>query len=44
MSWCRLIVLAGILFALSACGVRGNLDPPPANDQKTTSSLLDKII
>jgi predicted small lipoprotein YifL len=44
MSWCRLIVLAGILFALSACGVRGDLDPPPGDEQKTKSSILDKII
>jgi predicted small lipoprotein YifL len=44
MSWCRLMVLVGILFALSACGVRGDLDPPPGNDQKTKSSILEKII
>ena len=44
MSWYRLIVLAGILFALSACGVRGDLDPPPSDDQTTKSSILDKII
>ncbi|MGH6874274.1 MAG: LPS translocon maturation chaperone LptM, partial [Aestuariivirgaceae bacterium] len=35
MSWCRLIVLAGILFTLGACGVRGDLDPPPDGDQKS---------
>ena len=44
MSWCRLIVLAGILFALGACGVRGDLDPPPSGDQKSQSFILDKII
>jgi predicted small lipoprotein YifL len=44
MSWCRLIVFAGILFALSACGVRGDLDPPPSGDQNSKSFILDKII
>jgi predicted small lipoprotein YifL len=44
MSWYRLIILAGLLFALSACGVRGDLDPPPGDAQKSKSSILDKII
>jgi hypothetical protein len=45
MSWCRLIVLAGILFALPACGVRGDLDPPPGGEQTSNEPfILDKII
>jgi hypothetical protein len=43
--WCRLIACAVILLALGACGVRGDLDPPP-DSAKTKSEpfILDKII
>jgi predicted small lipoprotein YifL len=43
--WYRLIVIAGIAAAISACGVRGDLDPPPGSKpQKNESIILDKII
>jgi predicted small lipoprotein YifL len=43
--WYRLIVLAAIALALTACGVRGDLDPPPGSQTKKDGPIiLDKII
>jgi predicted small lipoprotein YifL len=43
--WYRLIVLVGIAVALTACGVRGDLDPPPgATPKKDEPIILDKLI
>ena len=43
--WYRLIVLAAIALAFTACGVRGDLDPPPGSQTKKDGPIiLDKII
>jgi hypothetical protein len=46
MSWCcRLLLLGAVALSLVACGVRGDLDPPPGSEQnENESSILDKII
>ena len=41
----RMIVVSALALALAACGVRGDLDPPPGSEpQKDEPFLLDKII
>ncbi|HEY7748289.1 MAG TPA: lipoprotein [Aestuariivirgaceae bacterium] len=43
--WYRLIVWSAIAVVLAACGVRGDLDPPPgAEPKKDEPIILDKII
>ena len=43
--WYRLIVLAAIALAFTACGVRGDLAPPPGSKPKKDEPIvLDKII
>jgi predicted small lipoprotein YifL len=46
MIWSRrLIILCLIAVGLTACGVRGDLDPPPDSAQKQDEPfVLDKII
>jgi predicted small lipoprotein YifL len=46
MSWFyRTIVLAALALALAACGVRGDLEPPPGSEPKKDEPfILDKII
>jgi predicted small lipoprotein YifL len=46
MIWSRrLIILCLIAVGLAACGVRGDLDPPPGSAQKKDEPfVLDKII
>jgi predicted small lipoprotein YifL len=41
----RLIVAIGLALTLAACGVRGDLDPPPGSEPKKDEPIiLDKII
>jgi predicted small lipoprotein YifL len=41
----RLIVVSALALTLAACGVRGDLDPPPgAEPKKDEPIILDKII
>lgn len=41
----RLIVLSALALTLAACGVRGDLDPPPGSEPKKDEPIiLDKII
>jgi predicted small lipoprotein YifL len=41
----RLIILCLVAVGLAACGVRGDLDPPPDSAQnKDEPFVLDKII
>ena len=42
--WYRLIVLSAFALGLSACGVRGDLDPPPDAKKKDEPFILDKFI
>jgi predicted small lipoprotein YifL len=41
----RMIVLSALALTLAACGVRGDLDPPPGSEPKKDHPIvLDKII
>jgi predicted small lipoprotein YifL len=43
--WYRLIIVSAMALGLAACGVRGDLDPPPGSEPKKDEPfILDKII
>jgi predicted small lipoprotein YifL len=43
--FCRMIVVSVLALALAACGVRGDLEPPPGSEPKKNDPfILDKII
>lgn len=40
-----MIVVSALALALAACGVRGDLEPPPGSEPKKNDPfILDKII